>query len=340
MRATRCGWTLCRFAVCHRAASIVHGGKTIVTGGCGFIGSHLCRHLVESGAEVIVVDDLSLGSRANLSADVSAHVDVAELDVRDAQQVGRLLRRSGAETLIHLAAIHFIPACESDPLAAIRTNVEGTQAVLDACAGATSIQSVVVASSGAVYGPSPRAHRETDPLGPTDVYGHTKRWSEELAELFQRRTGIAVSIARIFNTFGPGETNPHLIPTMILQLRQGPQLSVGTLSTRRDYVFVADVAAGLARMAAAPRSPGLRTFNLGRGEAVEGARLVEVLAQLLGLRIEVRVDFDRVRRDDRPVLLSAPALAAVELGWRPATGLEEGLGAAIARPVGESFKTP
>ena len=307
--------------------------KIIVTGGCGFIGPELCRQLVRSGAEVVVVDNLGVGAAANLAVEV----ELVEQDIRDAERLERSIRGTNAEVLVHLAAIHFIPACEADPPGAIRTNVEGTQAVLQACAAAGTIGSVVVASSGAVYAPSTGAQREDDPLAPTDVYGHTKRWTEELAALFNERTGIGVTIARIFNTFGPGETNPHLIPTLISQLREGPSLSVGTLTTRRDYVFVGDVAAALARMATRARD-GCRTLNVCRGEAVEGNEIVRLLGELMDVRPDVKVDPARVRSDDRPQLVGDPARATAELGWTAATGLRDGLEAAIERPVSATFR--
>ena len=114
-------------------------GKTVVTGGCGFIGAHLCAHLAQRGEDIVVVDDLSVGSPANLEALGLGAVDVQSVDIRDAESLTRLLRRSRPEKVIHLAAVHFIPLCESDPLNAIRTNVEGTQGLLQACAAAGSI---------------------------------------------------------------------------------------------------------------------------------------------------------------------------------------------------------
>jgi len=237
--------------------------------------------------------------------------------------------------VIHLAAVHFIPLCESDPVNAIRTNVEGTQALLQACTAAGSIHSVVLASSGAVYRPDTKAHRETDALGPTDTYGHTKQWAEQLAQLFHSKTGIAVGIARIFNTFGPGETNPHFIPSVTSQLLRGSTARVGSLSTRRDYVYVSDVASAIARLADVCQEHGLLTCNIGRGEAVEGSRIVELIGRALGRDVEVLVDRDRIRADDRAVLLSDCRLARAELNWRATTGLEEGLKAALERPLGD-----
>lgn len=310
-------------------------GKTVVTGGCGFIGAHLCAHLLQRGEDIVVVDDLSVGSRGNLGALRADAVDVQTIDIRDADSLTRLLRRSRPEKVIHLAAIHFIPLCESDPLNAIRTNVEGTQALLQACTAAGSIHSVVLASSGAVYRPDLAAHRETDDLGPTDTYGHTKLWAEQLTQLFHSRTGIGVGIARIFNTFGPGETNPHFIPSVMLQLMRGNPVRVGTLSTRRDYVYVSDVAEAIARLGDVCRDRGLLMCNIGREEAVEGSRIVELIGRVIGRDVEVLVDQRRVRADDRPVLASDCRVAHSELDWHAQTGLEEGLEATLERPLGD-----
>ena len=310
-------------------------GKTVVTGGCGFIGAHLCAHLAQRGEDIVVVDDLSVGSPANLEALGLGAVDVQSVDIRDAESLTRLLRKSRPEKVIHLAAVHFIPLCESDPLNAIRTNVEGTQGLLQACAAAGSIQSVVLASSGAVYRPDTGALSERAALGPTDIYGHTKQWAEQLALLFHFRTGIGVGIARLFNTFGPGETNPHFIPSVILQLKQGNTVRVGTLSTRRDYVYVSDVASAIARLSVVSRERGLLTCNIGREEAVEGSRIVELIGRALGRDVKIVVAQERVRADDRPVLASDCRLAHTELDWHAQTSLEEGLEAALERPLGD-----
>jgi UDP-glucose 4-epimerase len=307
----------------------------VVTGGCGFIGAHLCAHLVQRGEDILVVDDLSVGSPGNLEALDVAAVDVQTVDIRDVESLTRLLRKSRPEKVIHLAAMHFIPLCESDPVNAIRTNVEGTQALLQACTAAGSVQSVVLASSGAVYRPDTTAHQETDELTPTDTYGHTKLWAEQLSQLFHAKTGIAVGIARIFNTFGPGETNPHFIPSVILQLMEGSTVRVGNLTTRRDYIYVSDVVAAIARLGDVCRERGLLTCNVGREEAVEGSRIVELIGTALGREVKIEVDRQRVRTDDRPVLASNCRLAHSELDWHPQTGLEEGLEAALERPLGE-----
>ena len=129
-----------------------------------------------------------------------------------------------------------------------------------------------MASTAAVYAPSEQPHDETSAIGPTDIYGLTKLWTEQLAELFHRKTGKPVGVARLFNVFGPGETNPHLIPTIVLQLQRGSELRLGNLRTKRDYVYVEDVARGLISLARDRLAGKSVTCNLGTGHQYDGAR--------------------------------------------------------------------
>jgi UDP-glucose 4-epimerase len=182
---------------------------------------------------------------------------------------------------------------------------------------------VVLASTGAVYLPSPNAHRETSPLGPDDVYGHSKLWSEQAVRLWEPRTGVSCGIARLFNVIGPGETNPHIVPEIIEQAAHGDELRLGNLDSRRDYVFVDDVATGLQALAGHSA-----TVNLGSGEAVDGHTLVEELGRALGRSLSVLTNPESLRPTDRPVLLSDPSAARNVLGWTPATPRQEALAAA------------
>ena len=252
--------------------------RCLVTGGCGFVGSALVRRLLAESHEVVVVDDLSRGSPENLGAD-RARVRVIEQDVT--RDLSRIFSSFQPQIVFHLAALHFIPDCDADPARCLRVNVDGTRSVLEAVAELRGPVSLVVASSAAVYAPAEGAHREQqDSLGPVDVYGQSKRWTEELAAGFAARTGTGVGIARLFNVFGPGETNAHFIPSLICQMKAGESVRLGDLSTRRDYVFVDDVADALLRLAGYGREGGSATVNIGSGRAYAGAEVVEALAGL------------------------------------------------------------
>ncbi len=301
--------------------------RVLVTGGCGFVGARLCRRLLEAGHEVVALDNLSLGSEKAIDEGVGLSV----ADIRD-PDVGGVIAEARPDVVFHVAAIHYIPLCEQDPANAVAVNVEGTQRVLDGSAAAGA-QAVVLASSAAVYAPSPAPHHEDSPLGPTDVYGHTKLWAEQLTDLFHQRSGVPVAIARLFNVFGPGETNPHLIPTILRQAESGAELELGNLSTRRNYVFVGDVAEALASLGAlAVRSPRL-IANIGGRRDYDGAQVVEEISRVLGRELTVRTDEARLRRSDRPRLAADCTWAGEHLEWRSRTTFEEGLRAAAAQPL-------
>jgi UDP-glucose 4-epimerase len=301
--------------------------RTLVTGGCGFVGAGLCRRLCEAGEEVIALDDLSLGSEAAVGGDVRLLVaDVRDPDLIDAISAVR------PEVVYHLAAIHYIPACEEDPAKAVAVNVEGTQRVLDA-AGAAGAGAVVLASTAAVYAPSPDAHGEDAELGPTDVYGLTKLWAEQLAGLFRGRTGVNTAVARLFNVYGPGETNPHLIPTILRQAELGPELRLGNLSTRRSYVFLDDATEALASLGARALGTPHSVANIGGSRDYDATELVDSVGGVLGRELTIRSDSSRLRRSDRPRLAADCSWAEAELGWEPRTSLEDGLRAAARRPL-------
>jgi UDP-glucose 4-epimerase len=279
------------------------------------------------------VDDLSRGSIENLGS-VMDQVTVIEQDVTVG--LDQVLASYRPDTIFHLAAVHFIPDCDADPLRCLRVNVEGTRAVLEAAAALGQPMSVVLASTAAVYAPADWPHHEDDPLGPIDVYGYSKRWAEELARSFGTRTGIGVGIARLFNVYGPGETNPHFIPSLISQIQAGEVVRLGNLSSKRDYVFVDDVAEALVRLAGYCATGHSATLNVGTGAAFSGHEVVRALATLPATSADLALTTDphRIRPVDRPYLQANSNLAQKLLGWAPDTSFEGGLRAAWERPVG------
>jgi UDP-glucose 4-epimerase len=285
----------------------------------------------EDTGEVMVVDDFSLGTPENLGP-ARERVSVVDCDVRDQAGLREAFTEFKADVVIHTAAIHFIPACDRDPKRCIDVNVGGTQSVLDACLE-TGVESIVLVSTGAVYAPSLSAHPDDGAIGPTDVYGLSKLFSEQLGELFHARTKIPVRIARLFNVFGPGETNPHLIPAIISQAEKGDELRLGNLTTQRDYVFVDDVAQGLIDLATASSQQGLITCNLGAERAIDGEQIVAAVGRLTGRELRVVSDPERMRVSDRPLLLSDCTTARSLLGWSARCNLEDGLQAALAEPT-------
>jgi UDP-glucose 4-epimerase len=299
----------------------------LVTGGAGFIGSHLVERLLASDGDVVVVDDLSRGRLEWLSPRTETYA----LDIRDAKAVRRGMRALAPETVVHLAALHYIPAVEDAPQLAWEVNVTGTKVLLEALA-ARPPETILFASTAAVYPNVEGPIAESCPPAPFDLYGRTKLEGERMLAQFAERTGSRAIVARIFNVIGPRETNPHVVPELIGQLRRGElPVRIGNLTPRRDYTDVRDTAAALQRLLACA-DDHRRIFNVGSGQSVSVAQLIEECKQIIGHPIEVRVEQTRLRRQDRAELLADSRLLRETTGWRPTHSLRATLAELLAKP--------
>jgi UDP-glucose 4-epimerase len=294
--------------------------RVLVTGGAGFIGSHLVERLISAGDQVAVLDDLSRGRRSWLHSRAELH----ELDIRDGAALHDALPQIAAEVVVHLAAMHFIPAVEDAPELAAGVNVTGTRELLDALASRPP-GVLLFASTAAVYPDRRGPIDESCSPGPIDLYGRTKLEGEQLVKEFARATGTRCVIARLFNVVGRRETNPHVVPDLVEQIRRNvAPVRLGNLEPRRDYTDVLDVAEALQRLLSA-QLDGLGTFNLGSGRSVSVADLVEVCERILGRPIEVETERRRLRAQDRAELLADPGLLRSTTGWEPRRSLQDTL---------------
>ncbi len=291
-----------------------------VTGGLGFIGNELVRQLMKSGAEVSVIDNLN--RQAPRIEDLRS-VATFHIDITDHEKLAGWLRTNRVDVLFHLAAIHYIPECNENPERTLRVNVEGTQSVLRAAA-AGGVRQVVFASSGAVYADQSEQLRESSPIGPVDIYGQSKWFGEKLCELAVELYGLNVVIARLFNNYGPRETNPHIIPEILKQLRTGNHLTLGRIDTVRDYIHVSDCAEALRRLAAA-RIAGIARVNVATGQGHTVAELIDILGGLTGKHITVTHDTSRVRKFDKLTQVASIDELIRLTSWRPAMTMREGL---------------
>jgi UDP-glucose 4-epimerase len=303
--------------------------RVLVTGGAGFIGHHLVRALLQDGAEVLVVDDLSFGRRSHLERSPgTGRLQLQEVDVRRPDAFD-LLRDFQPEVIYHLAAVHFIPYCDAHPLDTLGVNVLGTARLLRRLRG-LDVRALIFASSAAVYGFADHALAEdADPPRPGDVYGLSKWLAEQLVRRFaDDRPDVRTVSARCSNVFGTGETNRHLLPDLLDGLRRGRVVALGNTWPRRDYVYVTDVVRALRLLADGPAGHEVLNISTGTGSTV--LDVVQTIEALRGKLITVRRDPDRARARDGHLVASNARIVA-RTGWRPAYDLKSGLDELLAQ---------
>ena len=298
----------------------------LVTGGSGFIGAALVRRLLAEDEHVLVVDNFQTAGRERLPTD--PRLRVVEADIRHRDRVMEIFRQSSPDEVIHLAALHFIPYCDEHPLETLEVNGQGTRNVVEASAAA-HVTRMLLASSGAVYPVSDATSQEDLPLGPVDVYGYSKWMAEALLEHICRAHGLTGVALRLFNVYGPAETNPHVIPHIVDEIKGGGPIHLGNLESRRDYIFVEDAVETIDRVRAA-RIDGYSVFNVGTGSTRSVREIVRAFEKGLDRGVEVRSAACLVRQIDRPSLCADPSSLKNLLRWTPGTTLEEGISRLIA----------
>lgn len=298
--------------------------KALVTGAAGFLGPHLINALLVQGWSVAGMDDYSTGRRAHIHPFLqNPDFDFFEGSITDGAFVDQALEEFRPEIIYHLAAIHFIPYCITHPAQTLEVNVIGTQRLMDAMEK-VPVARFVLASTADVYAPADLPHSETALLGSPNIYGSSKEFCERLLVLARHRSPTSRFLAaRFFNIYGPGETNPHVLPDIIACLRTGHTLRLGDIEPRRDYVYVTDVANALLRIADYDGSEP--AFNIASGESRSVRELVAVLQRVLGSTITVETDPAKLRRAERQNLRADITMAKRELSWAPKVSLEDGL---------------
>jgi UDP-glucose 4-epimerase len=295
------------------------GAFDVVTGGAGFIGSHLAETLMSRGRRVRVVDNFATGRRAILPQGV----DLVEGDVNTV--AGDAFR--GAETVYHLAALPSVPRSVKQPLESHQATARGTLAAL-AAAEQGGVRRFVFASSSSVYGDTPTLPKhERMPPRPLSPYAAAKLAGELYAASWAGRGTLETVSLRFFNVYGPRQDpdSPYaaVIPIFLRQLRDGRRMTVyGDGGQTRDFTFVADVVDGLLRAGAAPGVSG-RVYNLAGGRPVSVADMGRALARLCGKPAEF--DFLPPRPGDIRDSFADVSAARRDLGFGTSVPLEEGL---------------
>lgn len=300
------------------------GKKAIVTGGAGFIGSHICDALIERGIEVAVIDNLSSGKKQNLAPDAAFY----EADVRD-ESVRDIFAKEKPNYLFHLAAQMDVQKSVADPMYDASVNIGGTANLLEAGRASGLEKTIYAATGGAMYGePKVLPADENTPIGPLCPYGISKGAAEQYLELYRKLYGMNYTSLRFPNVYGPRQ-DPHgeagvvaIFSQLMLSGKQPKIFGDGTMT--RDYLYVGDVVE--ANMLALEKGGGM-AMNLGRGEEVTVQQIFDGVRDAVGCDIEPNYVPERLG-EVAHISLDA-SLAKKTLGWEPKIELLDGLARAV-----------
>jgi dTDP-glucose 4,6-dehydratase len=302
--------------------------RALVTGGAGFLGSHLCDRLLADGWDVLAVDSLLTGRRENLaSAERNPRFTFIEHDVTlELPDVGPV------DWVLHFASPASPPDYFDHPIETLRVGALGTMHTLELARACNA--GFLLASTSEVYG-DPAVHPQVEsywgnvnPVGPRSVYDESKRYAEALTMAYRRTHGLRAKIVRIFNTYGPRmrREDGRAVPNFISQALNGRPLSVhGDGSQTRSLCYVDDLVEGFRRFLGVEEGGPM---NLGNPEEVTILELAGLVAETVGVAEEI--EFLPRLADDPTVRCPDVTLARASLGWEPAVTLREGLARTVA----------
>jgi UDP-glucuronate 4-epimerase len=303
--------------------------KILVTGGAGFIGSHLCERLLQDGHEVAILDDLNdfyspARKRENLDAVRSVGpVSFYPGDICDPETVDRVIREQSPEAIIHLAARAGVRPSLEQPLLYAKVNVQGTLVLLETARKA-GVRKFVFASSSSIYGMANRVpFSEEDHLNlPVSPYAATKIAGEKLCYTYSHLYGVQTVCLRFFTVYGPRQRPDLAIHKFTRLMLDGQTIPMfGDGSSGRDYTFVADTVQGI--VAALHYEAAYEIFNLGNSHPVTLRALIETLETVTGLTAKI----DRLpdQPGDVPITYADISKARKLLGYQPRTSFLEGV---------------
>ena len=303
--------------------------RALITGGAGFIGSHIATFLVENGHQVVVLDNLSSGKRDNL-AHLGDRVTLSVGDIRDADRVRQVTE--GCELVFHQAAVVSVPYSVEHPEETNAVNIDGTFNVLRA-AHAQGARRVVLASSAAIYGEDPALPKREDMVpAPVSPYGAQKITGEYFAQVFSHTYGLEAVALRYFNVFGPRQdpSSPYsgVISIFADRLLSGATpIIFGDGEQSRDFIYVDNVVQANWLAATVPAAAG-RVYNVGLGQQTSLNTLLSTMAGAVGRQVEA--EYRENRAGDIRHSMADMSRIKQELGFDPTVSVEQGLANLVA----------
>lgn len=310
--------------------SSLSGANVVITGADGFIGSHLTERLISIGANVkalILYNSWNhRGWLEDTQFEANKDYEVVYGDVTDQSFARDLV--SGADYVFHLASIIEIPYSYRARQACIDTNIIGTKNILDACLENHKLRKLIHTSTSEVYGSAQFTPiTEKHPLVAQSPYSATKIAADKLVESYSRSFGLPALIARPFNTFGPRQTTRAVIPTIIRQaMSSEDEIVLGTLTTKRDFVYVKDTVKGFISLASITKSDAT-VFNIATGNAITIANTLDHILSEISFHKTIKTNQKLVRPDasEVDVLCGDASLLTSLSEWRPDYSFNDGI---------------
>lgn len=303
--------------------------RILVTGSGGFIGSHLTEKLIRDGYQVRAFVHYnsfnSWGWLDSLESKIKKSIDVFSGDIRDPHGVKKAMQ--GCDAVFHLAALIGIPYSYHSPDTYVDTNVKGTLNIVQA-ARELNLEKLVHTSTSEVYGTARFVPiTEEHPLQGQSPYSASKIGADQIAMSFYHAFKTPVAIIRPFNTYGPRQSTRAVIPTIISQIMAGNRvIRLGSIHPTRDFNYVSDTVNGFIAIASSEKTTG-QIVNIGSNYEVSIGDIVKIIADIMGVEIEIQADEQRIRPDNSEVerLWADNTRARVLTGWQPLYGSGDGL---------------
>jgi NAD dependent epimerase/dehydratase len=310
----------------------IKGAKVLVTGGGGFVGSHLVEELVRQGAKVTCfvryTSNNSWGFLDTVDPLLAKKVTIISGDLKDADSLREAMK--GIDIVFHLAAMIAIPHSYDMPRDAVETNIIGTFNALVAARDA-KVKRFIHTSTSEVYGSAQYVPiNEQHPLQGQSPYSASKIGADKIAESFYSAYGLPVTIVRPFNTYGPRQSARAVIPTIITQVLTRDKLKLGNLKTTRDFLYVKDSVRAYIDCAESDKTIG-QTINFGTGVEISIEELAKQIMQITKRKIPIIQEGQRLRPSKSEVmrLCADTKLAKQLLNWKPSYDLKSGLAETI-----------
>lgn len=305
---------------------MIKGKNILITGGTGFIGSHLAEMLVRDGNKVTCFDRYNINNNWGWieESDFSDEINVILGDIRDFDSVHDAT--AGQDIIFHLAALIGIPYSYKSPLAYIKTNIEGTYNILES-SKLRQIEKIIITSTSETYGTAQTVPiSESHPLVGQSPYSASKIGADQLALSYYLSFDSPVIIARPFNTYGPRQSSRAIIPTIFSQLMLGNELSLGNLLPTRDLTYVTDTCRGFIELAYSSNLNG-EVVNIGSNKEISIGDLADLIKDIVGNKMKITESKERFRPEKSEVdrLICDNSKICRLTSWRPQIELKAGL---------------